>query len=122
MKTRTVLSAEVVQEIKRMYAEVDSNGRRLHSQIEIAEYFGIGETTVYRAVNSRGGYKGHREPLTEIEMERGSAASLRKLFAMNPDIAAKVAADKMATDIAAKREEEARGDNLIKELKGESNG
>jgi len=74
------LTEEVAWRIKGMYEEVDGQGRRVWSQRKLAEFFSISETTVFRVVNSTGGYRTlPKEIPTEAEMKRRAEESLKIL-------------------------------------------
>ena len=78
-----VLTTAAAQEILRLRNEVDSWGRHLHSQAEIAEIMGVGETTVFRVLHRRGAY-GNLEVIptkTKAEVQ----ASIEKVLAMQAE-------------------------------------
>lgn len=79
LKTLTEAQARVAQE---MYEEVDGRGRKVWSMMRLADHFGVGETTIYRAVNRLGSYRhlpAVMPPADSPEMQQMKAASLAKL-------------------------------------------
>lgn len=79
---RPVLTPSAAMEAKRLYAEVDERGKRVHTLMDIAEMLGVGETTIYRAVNARAAYGGLPPPKTADDA-RASEARFR---AANPHL------------------------------------
>lgn len=123
-----VLKRETAMEIKRLYDLKDDRGRRRYTMMEIAKMMHCGETTVYRAIKSLGGYANVPEPISETEMELRIAASKRKIAAefglVLPEDMQDKPADtgvmaRMSQMIAQEREKQERRnpDNLIEELK-----
>lgn len=77
-----VLTPAAVMEAKRLYALRDEKGRPLHTLQSIAADFGVGETTIYRAIKQRGAYMNVRPLPTDAE----AAASVARFQAANPDL------------------------------------
>lgn len=74
-----VLTPSAAQEIRRLYAAVDGRGRRKHTIWELADMFGVGETTAYRAIRRIGPYANLPDMKSEEEIQEESAASVRRL-------------------------------------------
>ena len=81
MDTRKRLTYAAATRAKEMYAEVDENGRQIYTQMSIARFLGVSETTIFRALRSYGAYSKVAEPKTKEELERETHASLLKLAA-----------------------------------------
>lgn len=106
------LPRETAWKIRQMYEETDTKGNRKWSHARLAAYFQVSETTVYRIVNNFGRFG--REPLpavrSDAQMEADAKASLDTVMS---------ATEKMARDV--ERQREINPDDLLDQLKGESN-
>ena len=84
-----LLTPAAVMEAKRLYEERDGRGRRLHSIMGLAAEFGVGETTMYRALKRRGAYVGVRE----LPTQEDAAASEARFRAQHPELFGGVAVE-----------------------------
>jgi len=80
--TRKTLTPSAAMEIKRLYSLTDENGKQLHTMMDIAEIMGVGETTVYRAIKSRGAYMA----IPALKTDDDAAASEKRFREMNPQL------------------------------------
>lgn len=126
--SRKRLTNEQAYRIKQLYMELDDFGRPRYTQMQLARMFGVGETTVYRAINSQSAYDGLSEPKTEQQLRVEAEQSAVRLAAdlgiqlsgaaVEPPQAVDVTL-KIEQAIAAERERQAMRDpaKLLEELK-----
>lgn len=68
-------------QVREMYAERDGKGRPVWSMMKLADHFGVGETTIFRAVKSVGGFAADPQPLARsAELTDAAGASAAKLL------------------------------------------
>ena len=112
--TDKVLTGAAAMEIKRLYALVDERGKRVHSQMEIADMLGVSETTVFRAVHKKAAYAGVRDLPTKEEAEE----SERRFRSARPELFPEdTALAKLQRAVAEVRELPKRVDVMLDELR-----
>ncbi len=89
--TRKVLTPSAAMEIKRLYGLMDEKGNRIHSMMELAAQFAVGETTVYRAIHSRSAYLALPEPKTEQEAHDSALRFAERMAAESAGVVQKQA-------------------------------
>ena len=67
--TKKILTQTLAQEIQRLY-ELQNSGRKIYSQLQIANILGVSETTVFRAIHKRAAGK---EPPDDIRAQESLA-------------------------------------------------
>ncbi len=111
--SRLVLTPAAAMEIKRLYGLKDERGRQKHSQMEIASMLGVSETTVFRAIKSRGAY----QALPEVKTEEDAAESMKRFAAAHANLLPEAPATlKLVQGIAEVKEKAQRGNALLDEL------
>lgn len=120
------LTPEAAMTARRMYAEQDSRGRRIHSYRSIARFLAVSESTVMRAINGDGAYMATPEYVPDQTMRTEAQASLARLLA-DPTLAKHVqlqepqqdVLDKLNADIARSKAKDRQGDEMLDELRGQ---
>lgn len=74
------LTKEAAWALKQKYEERGPGGRRLYSMMQLADMYGVGETTVYRAIHRVGMYGSLPEIIPEADMPRLVAESQARLM------------------------------------------
>lgn len=108
-----VLTPAAAMEAKRLYEMKDSRGKRIYSQLQIAEMLGVSETTVFRVVHRSAAFAGLREMPTDQEAK----ASLEKFLQGNPDLAPQGALEKMQAAVREVKELPGRVEGMLDELR-----
>lgn len=78
-KGSLALSFEAAVEVRRLYAEVDSRGRKVHSYRSLGKMFAVSETTILRCVNAQGPFMAMQDELPPAQLKAKSEASLARL-------------------------------------------
>lgn len=86
---RKVLTGAATMEIKRLYSLVDSYGKPLYSQMQIAKMLGVGETTVFRAVHKIGAYERVQDLPTDTQAKTSMDDVLGRLMKTHPHLVPK---------------------------------
>lgn len=84
-QARRMLTQEEIMTIKELYSRLDARGGRIYPQIKLAQMYGVGETTIYRVVNSLGGYRDTPlnpfEKAAEMQMPEGMMERIQQQIA-----------------------------------------
>lgn len=78
-KPERILPQHVAQEAQRMYEERDGKGKRKYSMAKIGKLLGVGETTIFRAVNRLGPYVGDATATSNEVLDAEAAESFLRL-------------------------------------------
>lgn len=97
---KTALHVVEVLRARELYFELDARGRQFRSIDEIAELYGVGYTTMYRAIHGQGPYGGREFAGVREEAEEKLDAEMQGALERLQKVA----------------KEEKKGDALIEEL------
>jgi len=116
-----------------LYALRDGRGKRVWSIMRLASEYGVGETTIYRAINRAGSYQDTPEalpPADSPEFAQAAAESQARLLRMMEERPAETGPEaidifmaepsvqaKLLKDISVKRGIETAAEELVQELK-----
>lgn len=99
----TTLTREAAHAARKMYLEINNSTGKRWTIMDLAEWFAVSESTMYRALKGVGPYRNLPPPRTDEQLSVDAAASYQKLLEMTKDL----------------REKEKEGDRMLGELKEE---